>query len=234
MSDYKRTIFQVGLGAGMLLASAVLPATAGDAQLRQGFPGRRISGGTRSECMAGSPPVVALNPATNIGQTISDHPSVYFVIPDVDASYNLEFSLRDADGNRVYEKSLNTRTDQGLVGIQLPGQALQAERDYRWYFSIVCDAQDPTQNDVLSGWLRQVEVETVAESDFFLAAQDGIEAGLATAEAYRAAGLWNDAIETLVSLRELYPENASVRASWQQLLQALELEAPMNASVAVR
>ncbi|MEL6901157.1 MAG: DUF928 domain-containing protein [Cyanobacteria bacterium J06606_4] len=234
MSDDKRTIFQAGLGASLLIASAVLPATAGDTQLRQGLPGRRISGGTRSECMAGSPPVVALNPATNIGQTISDRPSVYFVVPELEASYDLEFSLRDADGNRVYEKSLNTSTDRGLVGIQLPEQALQTEQDYRWYFSIVCDAQDPTQNDVLSGWLRQVDVETIAENTVSLAAQDSVAEGLAAAQAYTAEGLWNDAIETLVSLREQHPDDASVRDSWHQLLQALEIEAPMNISIAAR
>ncbi|MEL6469292.1 MAG: DUF928 domain-containing protein [Cyanobacteria bacterium J06623_4] len=234
MNNYKKTIFQASLGAGLLLVSAVLPATARDVQLRQGLPGRRISGGTRSECMAGSSPVVALNPATNIGQTISDRPSVYFVVPEIEASYDLEFSLRDADGNRVYEKSLNTSTDRGLVGIQLPEQALQTEQDYRWYFSIVCDAQDPTQNDVLSGWLRQVEADTVAENALSLTAQDGVAEGLAAAQAYRAEGLWNDAIETLVSLREQHPNDVSVRDSWHQLLQALELEAPMNISVAAR
>ncbi|MGB7249774.1 MAG: DUF928 domain-containing protein [Phormidesmis sp.] len=248
----KKMLVQAGLGAGLLLTSTIMPAVANQntaSSLRQGLPGRRISGGSRSDCMAGSPPVVALNPETNLGETMSDRPSIYFIIPELEDAYPLEFSLRDSAGNSIYEKSLTTRDSEGVVSIQLPPQSLQVQQDYRWYFSVVCDAHDPFQNDVLSGWLRQVEPNTIIESSIEASINtsdnhsvekghgvesENIENALALARSYQTVGLWNDAISALASLREQYPNNDSVNYTWSQLLQALRIDAAVSTPIATR
>ena len=226
MSRLKTAIAYVGLGLAMV-GSVMLPAVAGEetsSTLRQGLPGRRISGGARSECMAAdSAHIVALNPATHVGETTSAEPSVFFVVPELPSAYPLEFSLRDGDGNRVFEKSLNTRENFGVVGIQLPPQALEANQDYRWRMSVVCDAYDRTQDDVLFGWLRRVEPETAVNTERAVADSE-IASELVLAANYQQAGLWNDAISTLANLREQYPTDSSVRDSWNQMLQVLEVE----------
>jgi len=235
MSYLKTGIVQAGL-AITLMSIAALPAVAGQdgsSSVRQGLPGRRISGGTRSECMAGSAPVVALNPTTNLGETVSDSPSVYFIIPELEDVYPLEFSLRDSEGNSIYEQSLNTRENRGVVGIQLPPQSLEKNQDYQWKFSVVCDAQDPSQRDTLSGWLRQVEPEEAMANSLNTAESYSINAGLEVARSYQESGLWNDAISTLAELREQYPTARSVYHSWNQLLQALEVETLVGESVAM-
>lgn len=242
MKYLQTTALLVCLGL-ISLPFAGLPAIAGQNSLRQGLPGRRISGGTRTNCMAGSAPVVALSPQTNLGKTLSDSPSVFFVVPKLDTHYPLTFSLRDSDGDRVYEKSLNTKENYGVVGIQLPSQSLEMNEDYRWFFSVVCDAQDVAQNDVLSGWLRQVETDSTLNTMDDSASVIGepaliettlIEDRLALVDRYQEAGLWTDAISQLVSLMEAHPTDESIHDSWNQLLQTLAVEDVVSTSVATR
>ena len=150
MNRLKRTIVHSSVGIGLLLGATVLPAMAeqNSPLVRQGLPGRRISGGTRSECLATGSSVTALIPKTNLGETTGAYPSVYFIIPELENTYLLEFSLRDLEGQRVYEKSLNTSENRGVISIQLPPESLQTSQLYRWYLSVVCDAQNSFQNDV--------------------------------------------------------------------------------------
>ena len=234
MSFLKTTAIQAGSGVALTILVA-FPAIAGQeaSSFRQGLPGRRISGGTRSECMAGSAPVVALSPVTNVGETVSANPSIYFMVPETESAYPLEFSLRDSEGNRLYEKSLNTHENQGVVGIQLPLQTLEANQDHRWYLSVVCDAQDPSQNDVLSGWLRQVEPEFAIDTSLDEALFKDIDTSLELALGYQEAGLWTDAIATVVELREQYPTDVRVRRSWDQLLYALEVDVVVEVPIAM-
>lgn len=240
MTLIKKAVIQAGISVGLLLAGTTLPAMAQNtvSNSRQGLPGRRVSGGTRSDCMANSPaPIVALNPESNLSKTMSDRPSLHFVVPALDRDYPLEFSLRDAEGNRVYEASFSSQEQQGVLGIQLPAQLLQANQDYRWYLSIVCDAQDPSQNDVLFGALRLVDDFAATHLSAPLSvptANSTIEDDLTLAQSYQAAGLWSDAVDVVASLREQHPDNGSVRQSWRQLLQALDVEHVVEPVVAAR
>lgn len=73
--------------------------------MRQGLPGRRISGGTRRECTSAQP-VIALNPASNMGLTMSDRLSVHFILPKFKKAYSVEFRLRNSQGETLYKTSL--------------------------------------------------------------------------------------------------------------------------------
>lgn len=73
----------IGVGAiALIIPSAVSSAAAKDntSQIEPGLPGRRISGGSRGECLSRTQPLVALNPATNLGITASNQPSLHFVV----------------------------------------------------------------------------------------------------------------------------------------------------------
>lgn len=170
-------------------------------------------------------PLVALSPANNLGITASDRPSVYFIVPPFDASYPVEFVLRDKNENPVYETSLAADKAKGLVGVHLPENTLQAGQDYHWYFSVLCDPEDRSQNIVLSGWLRRVSAPLAPQGS-------SLQASLDRAQSYQQAGLWSDAIATLVELRQTYPTNGKVLRQWKQLLQQLELQSVLEPAVA--
>ncbi len=217
-------------------------------QARQGLPGHRISGGSRGEGLAGAQPVAALSPSNNLSLTASDRPSLYFIVSTFNQSYPTEFSLRDSEGNVVYNKTVEIEKDQEIVSIQLPEKSLQAEQNYRWYFSVVCDAYERSQNIVLTGWLGQISPDAVAEPltqsiasfdsptnrDNSNRDNSSVEAGIERVKAYQNSELWSDAVSALVELRQRYPNDYSVRAEWSYLLRSLGLENIIEPSIAIR
>lgn len=215
---FKGLVLKVGIVCYLVSTTAIMPVFAQQNNNRAEFPGRRVGGGTRGECLAGSQPLVALNPVNNLALTASDRPSVYFIVPKLDQGYPVEFILEDADGNEVYQTTLEAGTKEALLGIDLPQNTLQLDQDYHWYLSMICDIEDSSQNVVLEGWLRKVT------SDVSLTSNVGVKDGLAQVQSYQNAGLWSDAIATLISLRQTYPDNSDVLNQWTKLLQQLELE----------
>ncbi|OLP19563.1 hypothetical protein BST81_04660 [Leptolyngbya sp. 'hensonii'] len=203
-----------------------MPALAGQKNSdRASFPGRRIGGGTRGECLMSSQPLVALNPVNNLGITASDRPTVYFAVPKLGGSYPVEFVLQDTDGNVVYETALAAGKTKEIVGIRLPQNSLKVGQDYHWSFAVVCEPEDRSQNLVLSGWLRRVSSQMASSNE------SSLQARLEQVQSAQKAGVWSDAIATLVELRQAYPDNDKVLRQWAQLLQELELNAVFEPSM---
>lgn len=220
----RRFLSNFGIAVCLAATCAIAPATAqreNQNYNRTEFPGRRIGGGTRGECVVNSQSLAALTPASNLGVTRSDRPTVYFSMPVLDAPLPVEFVLQDADGNSVYETSFTTAKTERIVGVHLPKNVLKVGQDYQWYFSAVCDPQDSSQNVVLAGWLRRVSPEKSFTN----------ESTLELAKSYQESGLWIDAIATLVELRKAHPQNSDVSRQWTKLLQVLELDAVVGRSL---
>ena len=153
MKISRKRVAQVGFIVGLLITSVGLPAIAQTRSgVRQGLPGRRISGGTRG--CSSEQPIVALTSADDLDASASDRSSLQFLIPEFNKSYPVEFKLRDSQGATVYTEALSTGTAEKLVSIQMPDESLQTDQSYRWYFSVICDAQDRSQNIVLWGQLQ--------------------------------------------------------------------------------
>lgn len=225
----------IGVGAiALTLPSVAFPAMANNdsEEIQFGLPGRRIGGGSRGECLSGAQPLVALNPSTNLGRTASDRPSLHFVVSTFDEPYNTKFSLRDSDGNKVYEEAIALEKNQEILSIQIPENSLQEAQNYSWRFAVVCDPEDSAQNIVLTGWLRQVDQAAAPSAD--LVAESSLEESLELIRRYEAAELWTDAVSSVVALRQQYPEAPAVRAEWSALLQSLELENVIEPAIATR
>jgi hypothetical protein len=201
---------ETGLGAGVAIAQ-----NNGD---RSEFPGRRVGGGTRGNCAVDSRALAALNPASNLGITASDRPSLYFAMPAAATPYHGQFILHDADENRLYETTLSAGSEP-IVGVHLPPNLVNPNQDYHWYMVVSCNPGDLSQNVVLEGWLRRVPTSLEPTDTAML------DARLALVNAYQQQGLWSDAIALMVELRRAYPQNPTVEAQWHQLLTSLELAA---------
>jgi len=215
LTPLRRLILPIGVAAYLVASVGLRPVMA----QRSEFPGRRLGGGSRGDCAVDSRALAALNPANNLGVTARHQPALYFAMPKLESAYPVDFLLRDTQGATVYETSLSTGTGGDFVGVQIPANRLTVDQDYQWYLAIACHPDDPAQTVVLSGWLRQVSpvpaVSTAA----------GVEGKLEQVRAEKAAGLWSDAIATLVELRQTDPDHPAVHQQWTQLLEALALEA---------
>lgn len=214
----------------MTIGPLTVPAAANNSQVnapRQGLPGRRISGGSRSPnaaCLTTpDQPVVALMPKNNLGLTLKEHPTFWFAVPGINPHKELEFGLFDAAGNLLHQQSMTVPESAGITKITLPATApaLATDTDYRWYLSVVCDPSSRAEDLVVTGWVRRVEAET------------GLLQQLSTAtlqeqlSLYENSELWFDALTILAELRDSQP-STDIEQQWAALFESVELPQVLN------
>ena len=196
-------------------------------QKNNGWPTRRVGGGSREGCGPDSPnqfcvPVIAMIP-DHLVVTATDTPTLFFQIPSLrnPKGVQMEFVLRDGSDRLVYETSFTATPEGGLLALHLPKtgdfQGLKVGENYHWYFSIIYDATDRAHDDVVEGWLRR---EVIPES---LARQLKTATPIEQVALYKDAQLWTEAISTLALLKQDQPNNPILAEKWQFLLGELEL-----------
>ncbi|MBE9032884.1 DUF928 domain-containing protein, partial [filamentous cyanobacterium LEGE 11480] len=91
---------------------------AGPGGMRGGFPGRRVGGGSRSDCFTKAP-LVALNPKTNFGATTAVYPTFYFSAPSENKPLKVKFVLKNAAGRTIAKRRFVTEPKSGIIAIDL-------------------------------------------------------------------------------------------------------------------
>ncbi|MEO0456891.1 MAG: DUF928 domain-containing protein [Cyanobacteria bacterium P01_A01_bin.114] len=236
---YKLSILAaVILGMGSPAPS--LAMTKSEDTLRQGLPGRRISGGSRvpsDACVTDQQPLMALVPDENLGLTSEASPTFWFSLPTVDASKSLEFGLFDENGAQLYQTMLSASGKAGVIGIDLGelegAPALRVDQNYRWSLSIVCNAQNPSENLWVDGWVRRIELPSSVTSRLPQTPPRH------QSEVYLEAGLWHEGLTQLaqqVSWSRTDPNGPSPSGStaetqWQTLLESIDLAQAATAPV---
>jgi len=201
------------------------PSYANDttADLRQGLPGRRISGGSRSPdtacVLTQNDPVIALIPKNNVGTTLSTHPTFWFSLPAVNPDRTLEFGLFNQEGDLVYQTMLDAPAEAGLTKVSLPEteSSLLADRNYRWYLSVVCNRESRAEDLVVTGWVRRIEAEST------LLTQLEESTPQERFDLYKEVGLWYEALAVLSDMRQRDPNAPESAQQWNSLMQTLDL-----------
>jgi hypothetical protein len=193
------------------------------------IPDRRVGGGTRgprvsnlSRCIPRETNLIAVVPRTATGLTAQGSPTLYFYLPPMERTQIAEFVLSDSiDKTVIYEETLNIGKESGIIGVRIPSEQTRTElatdRDYRWYFTIICNPEDPSQDIVVEGRIRRTELEPT------LVAQLNQGTPLEQVNLYLKAELWYDALATLAQLRSDRLDDPEVSAAWTQLLQSVDL-----------
>lgn len=216
------------IGLSVIISSAPVFASTQGANLRQGLPGRRISGGSRSPSTAclitPNQPIIALMPEDNIGLTLSEHPTLWFSLPAVSPDRNIEFGLFDQAGKMVYEETLVASGEAGLTHLQLPATAtpLEVNKNYRWYLSVVCDPQSRSEDLFVTGWIKRIQPDSEV-SEQLIHATDQERLSL-----YEASALWYDELTTLITLRRNDPTAPELAQRWNTLLNSVNLTQALN------
>ena len=201
---------------GALVTSPVLARNASGP--RDGLPGRRVSGGSRlpvAACVVDSEPLVALVPETNIALVSETASTLWFHLPEVEPSRQLEFKLYDTYG-QVYKTELTMPETPGLVGVDVGALArttdiptLEVGQAYLWTFAIVCDPSDRSEDHWVRGWIEPVAADVTVDD------QD-----------------WLVAVSEFIQQAQLSPQTATLRNQWQGLIESAGLEQTMPATLA--
>lgn len=186
---------------------------------KRGAPSATTGGASRSFCVTGKTPLTVLTPSTALGLTTAAHPTFFLYVPKT-AAKSAEFVLRDTDENDVYRATVALAGTPGIVSITLPNSApvLEVNKDYRWFFSMICRPGDRLEDVFVSAWVQRVPLDRAVATALQKATQRDRPNILA------GAGLWYDTLTALAELRQKNPNDAALTQDWTTLLQSVGLK----------
>ena len=196
--------------------------------------GRRKGAGSHSLCQVINskkdiPPLIALMPKISIktetksknyiwGKTAINHPTFWFYVA-YSANIYVEFILQDEAENEIYQTTFPLNNKPGIVSITLPKDkiTLDTGKSYHWYFNIMCNQEDTT-DDFVEGWVERVELNPVITHQL-----ESVQS-LEQVSIYAKNQLWHDTLTNLDRLQQIDPANKAIAAIWTDLLQQVGLD----------
>jgi LysM repeat protein len=192
--------------------------------------GNRLGAAKRGSCAAPGQKLVALLPDTNLGQTVADQPTFFWLMPELKPEWQnrklhsrFRLTMVDAQDTDIDPPLYETEFDSSPVGINsltIPKE-IPVGQNLRWTLVIVCDPDDPDGNEYVKGWIRRVEPtpQLAAELE---------KANLVDYPAiYAKAGLWFDALRYLSAIRRKVGDE-SIGDDWATLLKQVNLDNVAN------
>jgi len=183
-------------------------------------------GATRGGCNEdNSSPPIPLVPASRMGLTVAEYPTVSWYMPPTSASA-VEFVLRDAKDNEIYRaKYALAKSEEGCVlgtsnimSLTLPAFAslspLEIGQEYRWELALIYESQERVASD---GKIKRVEADPTLE----LRAQEATPQERVAL--YADKRLWYNALTTLVELRRDRPNDKELEDALDKLLKSAGL-----------
>ena len=195
----------------------------------QGEPKESDIAGTRGNCpgMNADVPLTPVLPATSDrrfypGLTAAEYPTLFVFVPETSAQ-TAQFSLyQDETGaQELYETTISLKNTPGIIAIKIPeraGKSLEIGQRYSWGFSLICPHDSPIADSSANPTIFGIIERTEVSPNVFTAIDS--EASLNNALLYAQMGLWHDTLMTLAKLRQSQPDNLTLTAIWQDLLQA--------------
>ncbi|MEG4024361.1 DUF928 domain-containing protein [Microcoleus sp. S13C4] len=180
-------------------------------------PRRPVRGGCASISQLG---LTALVPKNKIGRTVSDYPTFLFYLPQTEAQ-SAEFILQDPSGKPIYKQDVTISNLSGVIGVSIPANQnvppLEVGQSYRWNFTVICDSQDRSSDQIESGTVRRVEISADIRRQL-----DQADPRQKTV-IYAENGIWQDALSTLAAARRAQPNDTALKADWESLLDSVTL-----------
>ncbi|MEL6578866.1 MAG: DUF928 domain-containing protein [Cyanobacteria bacterium J06621_12] len=213
-----------------MLLGFVAPAMAQRRQTRTesanfGLPTHRRDGGSRGSqdsCVASAKNqnLMALIPQRTVGVSASTSPKLFFYVPELESQSTLEFVLRNEEDKLVYEAFLSTEGD-GIMSVEIPSDleanTLEADQNYHWYLSMICDGQQRSRDIVVEGWMRQEAMDVATQEKLTTASL------IEKVEVYREQGFWYDALSALTENPDSVTEKTMARQKWSEMLASVGL-----------
>jgi hypothetical protein len=188
-----------------------------------GRPGNRKGGASRGNCPATQPPLTALIPQTNLGLTTKEYPTFWFYIPYHSTEiHQAELMLLDENQSPILEKPILVQLSKtpGIISVKLPSTAkpLELEQEYHWFFELVCDSENPSNNHSVHGWIKRVQGSQELNS------QLGNNQTEKSYLVYAENGIWYDALTSLIQGISANPSDSTLSNDWSNFLKSVELE----------
>lgn len=181
----------------------------------RGAPSRTVGAGQRGNdtCSVSTDqlPLMALVPPNNVSTLAGDQAVLFLNLPAGQQSAEL-FIKNHVTNQVVSNQAISLSGEAGIAQISLEAD-LEPDTPYFWEFAIICDPQDRTKDNHVSGWVTRLSVEPGMEQPLAETNDPLIQA-----ERYADAMLWQETLMLAASLRSQSPE------PWTTLLTSVGLE----------
>ena len=217
----------------LTLSSVSLPSSANtnNPDPNQGLPDGTVGGGSRSGSACSSQePLLAFVPDSHILKTTESQTTLWFYLPKSDILTDAELIVYDENGDAVVDTIFSVAEQSGLFGINLnsltDGGILDLEKDYRWFFSLICP-DDRAADVSVDGW-----VQSTALSPSFIDELNAVPP-VEQANLYIQEGLWSEAVLLLLNSQHSAISAAPRPNSWNSVIQAISpAPIPLNFATA--
>ena len=170
--------------------------------------------GSRDSCPTVEKAITALVPKSNAGNTLSQHPTLWFYIPYQQGLFTL--ILKDeATAAIVARLDFPVNKGGGIMGFPIGETVSPLEIDsaYRWQVYFSCNPDIEPQFTKVQGVVQRVaKTETLGKSlDSAKTTQEKINL-------YAKQGLWYETIGEIIKVRNENSENQELEELWLNLL----------------
>ncbi len=160
--------------------------------------------------------ILALLPQTYFGTTVSQYAEILVYVPQSPARQSV-FSLKDVEGNTIYEMNVPISGKAEVISIKVPTE-LKLEKDYQWFLALKIDRELTTRTPYVDGWIKRIRANPE------IAASMQQKDLLKQATAFGKHGVWYDCVATLAKLRASQPNNSNLDKEWSELLESVGLQ----------
>jgi Domain of Unknown Function (DUF928) len=148
------------------------------------------------------------------GKTTAAQPTLWFYVPyKSDQLKSAKLVVLDEQKQPLpeYPLTVSLIDTPGILSVRLPSP-LFINKQYAWYFSILCSTDKPSRNPSVRGWIQRVD--SIAENTY---------------QAYTEKGIWYDLVTDLITRYQKEPDR--YREDWLGLLEYLGAEELQDATI---
>jgi len=182
----------------------------------RGAPSRTTAAGSRNDqCVAPEEtPLTAFMPRNNVGTTVSANPDIFVYVPPTKAQTAELLIIDPENEEEIYSETLTLSNTSGVMQLTLPATVnLEVGKEYRWAFSLICDAQRRDSDLYVIGLLYRTSLSPDIERQLVQASSS-----LEKARIYANEGIWTEMVSLLAPLKQSHPQE------WREVLQSVQLQ----------
>ena len=191
-------------------------------------PQRRKPAGTRNienQCEFNPQELIALIPKNLVGSTTTTSPTLYFSVPSIVSTINIEFVLRGPNDELVEKQTFSGTEKAGIMSLQVPQvpqiSSPNPNHTYHWYLSVICNQADRSHDVVVEGLLKPVVLESNAQERLEGASLEK------RVQVYQSYDVWHETLHTLAKMKRSQPENGRIAQQLGKLLESVQLESEL-------
>lgn len=169
------------------------------------------------KCRTSSQKLTLLIPQeNNIGLTVAERPLLVAYLPGIEPGKTGELLLTNEDGSTtLFTTQFDVPSQPGVISFTLPDSVppLAVGQRYQWQLRIMCEP-DNFNADIISpvGWIERVPADPALSQKINRAIPQ------THSTLYAEAGIWYDALSSLLAQRRNLPQDTTFAAAWESLL----------------